>query len=171
LLQPELALRVPGARVWRCSHTGGHRFAPTAITVADGRAWAYADADLLVGVIERSIPVSDLHGHDRGTAALGLWGQAVERALFELEGWSWLDAEIDDSHAELAEDGRAATVTLAWRAGDGTAHEAHAEVVVTREVPVLVCGEPPEVAKKSSYEVAVRRLVVDGEERPLRGSA
>ena len=32
------------------------------------------------------------------------------------------------------------------------------EVVVTRILPVLVCGEPPEMAKKTSPELALRRL-------------
>ena len=44
-------------------------------------------------------------------------------------------------------------------------------MVVTREVPVLVCGEPPEAAKKSSYELAVTALAVDGATVPLTGSA
>jgi hypothetical protein len=162
LLHVELTAAVPDARVWRCSHTGGHRFAPTAITVADGRAWAYADVDLVVGVLQRSLPVAALHGHDRGTSALGLWGQALERAVFEHVGWPWLDAELTAHTEDIAPDRRSAAVTLTWSDPDGTEHRAEGEVVVTREVPVLVCGEPPEAAKKSSLEVAVARLEVDG---------
>jgi hypothetical protein len=161
LLQLELAGRHPDARVWRCSHTGGHRFAPTAITVADGRAWAYADADLLVGVLGRSIAVADLHGHDRGTAALGLWGQAVERAVFEHLGWGWLDCEVTAADTEVAHDRRSAVVRLRWHDPAGAEHEAEGTVLVTREVPVLVCGEPPEAARKSSLEVAVTALSID----------
>jgi hypothetical protein len=172
LLHLELEARVETTRVWRCSHTGGHRFAPTAITVADGRAWAYADADLLVGVLGRSVPVTDLHGHDRGNGGLDLWAQPVERVLFEEHGWGWLDTQLVEVSTEVGDDRRSALVTISWtRAGDTDVHEARGEVVVTRDVPVLVCGEPPEAAKKSSYDLAVTRLVVDGEERPIRGSA
>jgi hypothetical protein len=162
LLHVELTAAVPEARVWRCSHTGGHRFAPTAITVADGRAWAYADVDLLAGILHRSIPVADLRGHDRGTAGLGLWGQGLEGALFEHLGWPWLDAELTDQRVEVAEDRRSAAVALDWRDPDGSEHRAEGDVVVTRDVPVLVCGEPPEAAKKSSVELRVARLAVDG---------
>jgi hypothetical protein len=161
LLQLELAGRHPDARVWRCSHTGGHRFAPTAITVADGRAWAYADAGLLVGVLGRSLAVADLRGHDRGTAALGLWGQAVERAVFEHLGWGWLDCELAAADTEVADDRRSAVVRLRWHDPAGAEHEAEGTVAVTREVPVLVCGEPPEAAQKSSLEVAVTALSID----------
>lgn len=168
LLHLELEARVDDARVWRCSHTGGHRFAPTAITVHDGRAWAFADADLLVGVLERSIPVSSLHGHDRGNGGLELWAQAVERALFERIGWAWADGLLLEVDTDVADDRRSARVTIVWTgAGDDDRHEATGDVVVVRDVPVLVCGEPPEAAKKSSYEVAVTRLVIDGEDVPL----
>ena len=169
LLQVELDARLDDVRVWRCSHTGGHRFAPTAITVGDGRAWAYADADLLVGVLERSVPVTALHGHDRGNAALDLWGQAAERAVFEHLGWAWLDGNITAVSTTVAPDGQGARVALAWQDGDSTHHRAEAEVVVTRDVPVLVCGEPPEHAKKSSLEVAVTSLRID--DAPLAPAA
>ncbi len=160
LLQAELGLRLTDARVWRCSHTGGHRFAPTAITVADGRVWAWVDADLLIGVVGRTIDVAELAGHDRGTVALGSWAQAVEHELFAARGWAWLDVEIADAHTEVAGDGRSARVRLAWREPSGEERRADAEVVVTRVVPVLVCGEPPDQAKKSSNELAVRSLQI-----------
>jgi hypothetical protein len=160
LLQAEVAVRLPEARVWRCSHTGGHRFAPTAITVTEGRVWAYLDADLLLGIVERTVDVSQLEGHDRGTVALGSWAQAVEHQLFATHGWAWLDVELTDAHTEVADDKQSARVELAWREPSGAEHRAEAEVVVTRVLPVLVCGEPPEQAKKTSNELAVRSLEV-----------
>ena len=97
LLQVELAARLPDVRVWRCSHTGGHRFAPTAITLPDGRAWAWADADLLS---RRARPDGDGRRPRSATTAATwrwpMWAQAVERALFEQQGWEWLDVEIVD---------------------------------------------------------------------------
>jgi hypothetical protein len=166
LLHAELAAHRPEVRVWRCSHTGGHRFAPTAITLPIGRAWAWADADLITGVVDRSAEVVDLVPHDRGSVALQMWAQPVERALFEQQGWAWLDAEVVDVAVDVADDGRAAHVELGWRMPDGAAWSAIADVAVTRVVPVLVCGEPPEAAKKSSLELEVTSLVVAGSERP-----
>ena len=84
----------PPARVWRCSHTGGHRFAPTAITLPDGRAWAYADVALLDGVLARTGDVAALAAHDRGCTAFDPWAQVVERALFVEHGWAWLDGDV-----------------------------------------------------------------------------
>lgn len=155
LLHVELADRWPDVRVWRCSHTGGHRFAPTAITLPEGRAWAYVDAELLDGVVRRTGDLHALAAHDRGTTALDQWAQVVERAVFEQVGWSWLDGGTATTSTDVAADGRSATVTLTWDGGS-----AIGTVEVTRVLPVLVCGEPPEHATKTSPELALRTLQI-----------
>jgi hypothetical protein len=162
LLQVEAAARLPDQRVWRCSHTGGHRFAPTAITVADGRAWAWADADLLAAITRRAIPVDELVERDRGSVLLDPWVQPLERELFRRHGWPWLDGELLAASATVADDGRRATTEVTWRAVDGREHTATGDVEVTRDVPVLVCGEPPEAATKTSQELALRTVSIDG---------
>jgi hypothetical protein len=150
LLHAELAALETEVRVWRCSHTGGHRFAPTAITLPDGRAWAFADAPLIGGVLERTADVASIVPHHRGTSALGMWGQALEGAVLERLGWAWLDVEHVDHTTEVAADGRSARVTMSWVGG-----HAEATVTVRQEYPVLVCGEPVEAARKSAYELGV----------------
>ena len=156
LLHIELAARWPGVRVWRCSHTGGHRFAPTAITLPEGRAWAYVDADLLDGVVRRTADLRALAAHDRGTTGLGMWAQPVERALFQQHGWGWLDKTITHEATSVADDGKSAQVTLGWDGGRATA-----TVEVTRILPVLVCGAPPGEARKTSPELRLRTLEVE----------
>lgn len=155
LLHVELAARWPAVRVWRCSHTGGHRFAPTAITLPDGRAWAYVDADLLDGIVYRTADVHALAPHDRGTTSLDPWAQVVERAMLEHHGWGWLEQQVTAS-TTVADDRRSAEVTLVWADG-----RAVGVVEVTRMIPVLVCGEPPENAKKSSPEFSLANLQID----------
>jgi hypothetical protein len=156
LLSVEVANRYPGVRTWRCSHTGGHRFAATGITFPDGRVWAYLDTAVLDRIVDRHDPVG-LRGHYRGSLALGPWAQVVERELLERFGWAWVDAHRLTSTTAVADDGRSATVRLTWEgpAGGGAAEAA---VVVARDVPVLVCGEPPEHATKSSAELALAAL-------------
>jgi hypothetical protein len=151
----ELASRWPDVRVWRCSHTGGHRFAPTAIT---GRAWAFVDAPLLEGVLRRRADLTELAPHDRGTTGLGMWAQVVERALFEHHGWAWLDHDVTSCTTAVDDDGQHAEVALEWRAPDGSTSGAVGQVEITRVLPVLVCGEPPERAKKTSPELRLTRL-------------
>jgi hypothetical protein len=160
LLHVELAARRTDIRVWRCSHTGGHRFAPTAITLPDGRAWAYADVDLIERVLARQGDVAALAPHDRGGLAFDPWAQVVDRELFVRRGWSWLDHEIIECRTWTADDGRRAIVRLRWRRPAGQEEIAQAEVAVARILPVLVCGEPPEAARKSSPEYQLVHLEV-----------
>ena len=64
----------PG-RVWETSHTGGHRFAPTAVLLPSGTTLARLDVDLAVQALDAAqhhrLP-SALHGpvHDRGACGL-----------------------------------------------------------------------------------------------------
>jgi hypothetical protein len=160
LLHVELADRWPDVRVWRCSHTGGHRFAPTAITLPDGRSWAYVDGDLLDDVVRRTGSVTALAAHDRGTATLPMWAQPVERALFERLGWRWLEHEVVAVQVEVAADRASAEVELRWTAPTGPPGLATATVDVVRTLPVLVCGAPPEAATKTSPELALRDLQI-----------
>jgi hypothetical protein len=153
LLHVELAARWEGVRVWRCSHTGGHRFAPTAITLPDGRAWAYVNAEVLDDVVHRRGDLTALLAHDRGTSSLDPWAQVVERGVFEHHGWSWLDRHLTEAHTDVTPGGHSARVRLTWAGGSALGY-----VEIARLVPVLTCGEPPERATKQSPDYALRTL-------------
>lgn len=155
LAHVELTARGLPVRTWRCSHTGGHRFAPTAITFPDGRAWAYIDSDLLEGVIDRTLDLSALSLHHRGTSGLDPWAQVVDRAVLEQLGWDWLDQTSVRTRTTVADDGQQAEVELTWPDGSATG-----EVAVERILPVLVCGAPPEAAVKTAPEYALRSLLL-----------
>ncbi len=155
-LAMDVATIWPGLRVRRCSHTGGHRFAPTGFTLPDGRAWGFLDPVALDEIVRRTGP-PPLAGHYRGNTALDTWGQVAERELFARFGWSWLDHRLTAARTEVAPGGRAATVELAWRGPSGPGR-ATATIDVVRDLPVLVCGEPPELAEKTAPELGVRSI-------------
>jgi hypothetical protein len=140
------------ARLWRTSHTGGHRFAPTAIVLPEGTAWAYADAEALSRVVSRTGPIDDLLPRYRGCAGLGSRAvQALERAVLAEVGWPllgsprWGTEEADGT----------VTLFVDTPAGPGTWR---AEVSPGRQVPLPDCGAGPESATKSDQELVVRHL-------------
>jgi hypothetical protein len=142
-----------GVRVWRTSHTGGHRFAPNVIVLPEGTLWAYADEALVYRVLTRSGSVDDVVDHYRGCA--GLFGpqvQAAEREVLRQVGWDLLDMHRS---AELAGNGM---VRLTARPADGPAQAWEAEVGRGRTLPVPDCGHPIEEAKKSETEWVVENL-------------
>jgi hypothetical protein len=142
-----------GARLWRTSHTGGHRFAPTAIVLPQGTVWAYLDAATLRRIVTRDGPLDDLLPRYRGCAGVGPpMVQAVEREVFAAIGWSWLDHRRQGS---IVGDGR---VRLEALAPDGSASAWEATVRPGRTLPVPECGRPLDEAKKSETEWRVSDL-------------
>jgi hypothetical protein len=154
-LAVEARAALPGVRIRRTSHLGGHRFAPTALTLPEGRAWAFLDVAALAGVVERTMHPHDARDHYRGHVALDPWAQVVEAVGLSEHGWAALD--VDDLWAETEEDlgEESAEVTLHWDGPDGDGSR-RATVGIRRRYPVLQCGLPPEAAKKHSPEYELR---------------
>ena len=149
-----VALDLPDVRVWRTSHTGGHRFAPTALTFPDGRAWAWLDPELVRGIVTRSVATEEAVAHDRGSAALDdPYAQAAESAVLGAEGWGWLDRPHEVQVDEVDAEHRRVTV----RSVDG-AVAYRAEVALRGLVPVPDCGRPLDEARKSSPDLEVTSL-------------
>jgi hypothetical protein len=157
-LGTRLATALPGlgagVRVWRTSHTGGHRFAPTAVLLPEGTAWAYLDLDTLVGISDRTLDLDDAVRRYRGCTGLeGPEVQAAEREALRTVGWAWLDHRR--SGAVVARDGGRTRVRLDGVAPDGARTSFEATVEVARLVPVPDCGKPLSEARKSSPELRV----------------
>lgn len=139
-------------RLWRTSHTGGHRFAPTAIVLPQGTAWAFLDEDALRRIVDRDGPLDDLLPRYRGCPGLGSPAvQALEREAFRDVGWDWLDWARS---GEQLDDG---LVRLEGRSPAGERNSWEATVEVARLVPVPECGHPIGDAKKSEPELRVIR--------------
>lgn len=144
--------------VWRSSHLGGHRFAPTALLLPEGTSWAYLDADILAAIVHRELPVENAAPHYRGCIGLdGREVQAIDREGLLRHGWSWLDAQRRGE--VIHRDDLAATVRLEYVLADRTRGAYEATVAVERMLPVPVCGEPPAPGGKEEPELVVTSLV------------
>ncbi|MGH9074579.1 MAG: sucrase ferredoxin, partial [Acidimicrobiales bacterium] len=138
-------------RLWRTSHTGGHRFAPTMVVLPEATVWAFADPDMVGRVIGRDGPLDDLVPRYRGCSGLSTPRlQALERAVLGQIGWPLL------SSIRQGSEGPDGSVSLRVEGADG-ATEWGATVTTGRQLPVPVCGSPIEAATKSEAE-----LIVDG---------
>ncbi|MCH8628606.1 sucrase ferredoxin [Arsenicicoccus piscis] len=72
----------PG-RVWECTHTGGHRFAPTGVALPTGHTVANLTTELAVEIVDASARDELAAGalgpsHDRGRSCLPAPAQAAE---------------------------------------------------------------------------------------------
>jgi hypothetical protein len=160
LLHEDVAGLWPGVRVRRCSHTGGHRFAPTSFTFPEARGWAYLDGAMLDGIVAHTGDLAALASHYRGWIALDATAQVVERELLVRHRWSWLDAEVDAVPlVGIDPDAGTAGVALEWSLA-GTRGRVEAGVGIRRRVPTLDCGNPPDETTKTDPEFELRRLSI-----------
>ncbi|MFZ5814553.1 MAG: sucrase ferredoxin [Bacillota bacterium] len=159
-LRKRYAPVVPGLRVWRVSHFGGHRFAPTLIDLPDLRYWAHLDSQALDLLVHRKEPPSSLHRFYRGWGLLASpFEQVLEREALEREGWEWLSYQKESRLLQAAEDGTSARVSLSFRSPDGRQAGCYeAEVVVSHHVnTVMVSGKGPEPAPQYRITSLLRR--------------
>ena len=142
-----------GVRVWRTSHTGGHRFAPTAIVLPQGTAWAFCDRDLLARVVRKHGPLEDVLPRSSRLCGAGLGGGPGARAsrarrdrLVAARLAPPRAPPLGEDAVELVVDGP--NGPMAWEA----------TVRVDREMPVPDCGSPIELSKKTEPQYVVEGL-------------
>jgi hypothetical protein len=79
--------------VHRISHTGGHRFAPTAILLPSGTVWGHLDDEVLDAIVNRTVPFVEVIAHFRGSAVMpSRASQVAEAAVAARVGWGLFDA-------------------------------------------------------------------------------
>ncbi|EDX84901.1 Sucrase/ferredoxin-like family [Synechococcus sp. PCC 7335] len=86
--------KLPNARVWRVSHIGGHRLAPTAISLPDGRYYGRLTLAALKAIVTRRGSIEQLRSVYRGWGLLPEPLQVLERQLMLQQGWSWFDSKV-----------------------------------------------------------------------------
>jgi hypothetical protein len=149
-LAHDVTLQRPG-QVWETSHTGGHRFSPTAVLLPWGITLARLDTRLAVATLDAAasgrLPRDILGGqHDRGRSSLTPPAQAGESALRAALPEMTIEA-LSTSIERTADDAWSAQV----RHSDGRSWL----LAVRRGAPTGLrapsCGKAPE--PYSAYEV------------------
>ena len=100
-------------RVWRLSHTGGHRLAQNMIDMPSGRYWSRLTPSRAKQVAAHSGDVAELYDSYRGWPAIASPGaQMAEREAFMREGWDWIGRRVESEVLETSEDGLEEQVAL-----------------------------------------------------------
>jgi hypothetical protein len=149
-----------GMRVWRTSHTGGHRFAPTLLDFPEGRYWAQLDEELLDMVVHRQGPVKNARSHMRGWSGFGRMEQVVDREILMREGWKWMDyakrgtttaAGRTYTAPTWLNDVEEAEVSIDFISPDGADSGTYtARLIHTGEAPFGGCGKPLKMERQFS---------------------
>ncbi len=87
-------LGLDDVRIWKSSHFGGHRFAPTAIDLPEGRYYGVLDKESFKSILTRSGDINCLNKVYRGWGILPPTMQILERELILRYGWDWFDYKV-----------------------------------------------------------------------------
>ena len=157
------------ARLWRTSHAGGHRFAPTGVSFPEGVAWAHLDAGAALSVLRRDGDPASLAGHVRGAVTVaGPQAQVADREGFAVHGWGWWAAERTAVLVAHDRTTLASSVEVLGRLPDGADVGVRARVELDHHIAMPTCGavEEPELATEPVWRVAARDvLALDGRAR------
>jgi hypothetical protein len=143
-------------RVWRCSHFGGHRFAPTAISLPEGRYWGHLTENVLDALVNHRGKVADVAPCLRGWAGLNQWAQIAEREIWLNQGWEWLHylkagevLEEDEVNQEWAR------VRIQYRDPSSEIQGSYdADIVLTGEITTASkSGSPAKTTVVKQYQV------------------
>lgn len=127
-------------RVWRLSHTGGHRLAPNVIDMPSGRYWSRLTPSRAMQVGGHSGDVADLYDSYRGWPAIASPGaQLAEREAFMREGWDWTGRQIESKVLETSGDGMEERVTIRSLSRDGVVSSYMATVRQSGMVQSIEC--------------------------------
>ena len=127
-------------RVWRLSHTGGHRLAPNVIDMPSGRYWSRLTPSRAMQVADHSGDIADLYDSYRGWPAIASPGaQMAEREAFMREGWNWIDRQVESEVIETSEDGMEERVAIRSLGSDGVVSSYTATVRQSGMVQSIEC--------------------------------
>ena len=107
-------------RVWRSTHFGGHRFAPTYLELPSGRYWGRITPQSVSALVHRRADEEAVRPFYRGSATMATpVEQAIEAELFYKLGWN-LDAAdlIDLSVHELSPGNWRALASIQFSTGE-----------------------------------------------------
>lgn len=141
-------------RVWRASHIGGHRFAPTLMDLPEGRYWGHLESEAVENFVLRDGPASDLKRFYRGWAGLGTkFEQIAEREILAREGWGW--TKHPKTGRVLKDYGDCVEVRIDYKNANGSASGAcEATVRLSGSVATLESSGAAPLGEAEQYEVS-----------------
>ena len=116
-------------RIWKSSHFGGHRFAPTMIDLPNGRYYGNLDSTSFQSILTRSGNIKDLIRVYRGWGFLPRPIQVLEKEMMLVHGWEWFDYKVEGKILQESSDGCTFQAKLTFEKPDEFLHTFKAKLV------------------------------------------
>ncbi|MTJ09590.1 MULTISPECIES: sucrase ferredoxin [unclassified Anabaena] len=122
-------LQLNHVRMWRSSHFGGHRFAPTAIDFPQGRYYGVLDQDAFKSILTQTGDIQCLNKVYRGWGILPNPLQILERELMLRLGWDWFNYKVTGKILEKSLDNNTILGELSFEQPSGDLYTYQAKLV------------------------------------------
>ncbi|MGH3088816.1 MAG: sucrase ferredoxin [Rubrobacteraceae bacterium] len=143
-------------RVWRASHIGGHRFAPTLIDFPSGMWWGHLGREEAASLVRRDAPFANFRNKYRGWSGLGSnFEQIAEREILAETGWRWADFPRQGELLSVNEDETLAEVRMDFedpKAREGGSY--HASIEASDSVMTLGSSGTDPLEEVTQYRVS-----------------
>lgn len=133
-------LNLSNVRVWKASHFGGHRFAPTAIDFPDGRYYGVLDQQSFHSILTRTGELKILNKVYRGWGILPNQIQVLERELILHYGWDWFNYKVTAKMIENPLDAMRLQAQIKFEKPNGSRYSCHADLVINEEKTLQLMG-------------------------------
>lgn len=115
--------------IWRSSHFGGHRFAPTMIDLPEGRYYGNLDQESFKSILTRSGDIKRFKDIYRGWGILPRSIQILERELILRYGWDWFNYKAAGRIIEESADKQNVFAELTFEKPSGSVYSYQAKLV------------------------------------------
>lgn len=157
-------LSLSNIRIWRASHFGGHRFAPTAIDFPDGRYYGVLDQPSFKSILTRSGDIECLNKVYRGWGILPNPVQVLERELIRRHGWDWFNYKVAGCIIEQTLDKSFVQAQLTFEKPDGSVLTYRADLVKDEEKSLQLKGSCGASKESKFIKYSVTNLRIASEE-------
>jgi hypothetical protein len=145
-------------RIWRTTHFGGHRFAPTCIDLPEGRYYGRLDIDTFRSILTRTGDIDCLNHVYRGWGILPNEIQILERELILHYGWDWFQYQVAGRIIETSADKNDILAELTFEKPDGSIY-CHEAELVKDDSQTVELKSSCNASKKSSFgQYAIAKL-------------
>ncbi len=153
-------LSLTDVRVWKASHFGGHRFAPTMIDLPEGRYYGVLDRESFNSILTRTGDIKCLNRIYRGWGILPIQMQAMERELILRYGWDWFNYKVAGSIIEQNSDNSVIQAEIAFEKPDGSAYTYQAELVKDKDKTLRLRGSCTTLKESEFVKYSVENLTL-----------
>ncbi|MGL5083551.1 MAG: sucrase ferredoxin [Microcoleaceae cyanobacterium] len=151
-------LGIQNVRIWRSSHFGGHRFAPTMIDFPDGRYYGLLEDSSFRCILTQTGSTNCLNRVYRGWGILPIEIQVLERELLLFYGWKWLGYKVACQFIGSDADKAVIQVELAFSRCSSVVYSCKAQLVKDEHKTLTLIGSCNATKASEFVKYAIKDL-------------